>query len=115
MTKPCGLLLADDAALGILEEALQNAERWADDSALVNARMALSLALMNRDSSADRERGLALVAKVREFSRMSRPYGRSSTCTRHVRGPGVATATVPCRCCAQPQTISSILEIRAFS
>ena len=65
---PCGLLLADDAALGILEEALQNAERWADDFALVNARMALSLALMNRDSSADRERGLALVAKVREVT-----------------------------------------------
>jgi class 3 adenylate cyclase len=65
---PCGLLLADDAALGILEEAVQNAERWADDSALVNARTALSLALMNRDSSADRERGLALVANVREVT-----------------------------------------------
>jgi hypothetical protein len=65
---PCGLMLADDAALVIIEEALQNAERWADDHALISARAALSLALMHRDSPADRECGRAMAEKLREFT-----------------------------------------------
>jgi hypothetical protein len=41
-----GALLADDAALELIDEALQIAERSGDDFALANARLALGLALM---------------------------------------------------------------------
>jgi adenylate cyclase len=44
------VLLADDAALELIDEALQIAERSADDFALGHARYALGLALMHRDS-----------------------------------------------------------------
>jgi hypothetical protein len=59
-----GVLLADDAALRDLDEALQVAERSADDSALGNVRLALSRALVYRDSLADRDRGLELLKQV---------------------------------------------------
>jgi class 3 adenylate cyclase len=65
---PFGVLLADDHALHVINEALLNARGWADDSALLNAQMALGLALMYRDSPADRERGLEVLAQVRESS-----------------------------------------------
>ena len=44
------VLLADDAALELVDEGLQIAERSADDFALGHARYALGLALMHRDS-----------------------------------------------------------------
>jgi adenylate cyclase len=59
------VLLADDAALGEIDEALQTAERSADDFALGNARLAMGLALMHRDSATDRERGLEVLAQLR--------------------------------------------------
>src|SRR6476661_7608515 len=49
----CGVLLADDAALRDIDEAQQIAERSADDSVLCNVRLALSRALVHRDSPAD--------------------------------------------------------------
>jgi hypothetical protein len=58
------VLLADAAALRDLDEALQVAERSADDSALGNVRLALSRALVHRNSLADRDRGLELLGQV---------------------------------------------------
>jgi class 3 adenylate cyclase len=61
------VLLADDATLELVEEALQIAERSADDFALGHARYALGLVLMHRDSLADRDRGVAALAQLREM------------------------------------------------
>lgn len=63
---PCGVLLPQDAALREIGEALQIAERSAEDVALASARMALGVALVHRDS-ADRERGLKLLEQVRDM------------------------------------------------
>jgi hypothetical protein len=60
-----GVLLADDAALELMGEALQIAERSADDFAVATAQMALGVALMHRDSPTDRERGLTVLTQVR--------------------------------------------------
>jgi hypothetical protein len=60
-------LLADDAALELIDEALQIAERSADDFALGHARYAMGLALLHRDSPADRERGLTMLTQLREM------------------------------------------------
>jgi class 3 adenylate cyclase len=62
-----GALLADDAALELIEEAVQIAERSADDFALGHARYALGLALMYRESPADRERGLTALEQLRDM------------------------------------------------
>jgi len=62
-----GVLLADDGALEIIDEALQIAERSADDFALGHARYALGLALMHRDSPAERERGLTALTQLRDM------------------------------------------------
>jgi hypothetical protein len=61
------VLLADDATLELIEEALQIAERSADDFALGHARYALGLALVHRDSPADRERGLTVLIQLRDM------------------------------------------------
>jgi hypothetical protein len=62
-----GALLADDATLELVEEAVQIAERSADDFALGHARYALGLVLMHRDSSADRERGVEVLTHLRDM------------------------------------------------
>ncbi len=62
-----GALLADDAALELVDEGLQIAERSADDFALGHARYALGLALMHRESPADRERGLTVLTQLRDM------------------------------------------------
>jgi hypothetical protein len=62
-----GALLPDDAALELVDEALQIAERSADDFALANARLAVGLTLMHRDSAADRERGLTVLSQLRDM------------------------------------------------
>jgi class 3 adenylate cyclase len=61
------VLLADDAALELIDEALQIAERSADDFALGHARYALGLALVHRDSPADRERGVTALTQLRDM------------------------------------------------
>ncbi len=62
-----GVLLADDAALELMDEALQIAERSCDDFALATAQMALGTALMHRDSPTDRERGLTVLTQLRDL------------------------------------------------
>ena len=59
-----GVMLADDAALTDIDEAMQVAERSSDDIALVLVRLAQGIALVNRDS-ADRQRGLEVLAQLR--------------------------------------------------
>ena len=61
------VLLADDTALELIDEAVQIAERSADDFALGHARYALGLALVHRDSPADRERGVAALTQLRDM------------------------------------------------
>jgi hypothetical protein len=62
-----GALPANDAALELMDEALRIAERSGDDFALANARLALGLTLMHRDSPADRERGLEVLTQLRDM------------------------------------------------
>jgi class 3 adenylate cyclase len=69
-----GALLADDAALRDIEEALALAERASDDLALGLARFTLGVALVHRDSPADRERGLELLGQVRDMCLQGRFY-----------------------------------------
>jgi class 3 adenylate cyclase len=61
-----GVLTADDRAVRESEDALRIAERSADDLALANARMALGVALVHRNSAADRDRGQQLLAEISE-------------------------------------------------
>ena len=63
---PNGVLAADDWALREIEDALQMAERSGDDFALAHARVALGLALVHRQSAAERDRGQKLLAEVGE-------------------------------------------------
>ena len=63
---PRGMLLADDAALTEIDDALQVAERSSDDIAVVLLRIALGLALVHHDS-ADRQRGFDVLAQLREI------------------------------------------------
>jgi hypothetical protein len=69
-----GVLLADDAALRDIEEALEIIERSSEDFALGCARWTLGLALVHRDSRAERERGLAVLAQVRDMCLQGRFY-----------------------------------------
>ena len=62
---PRGVLLADDAALADIDEALQVAERSSDDVALVIVRLVLGIALIHHDP-ADRQRGFDLLAQLRD-------------------------------------------------
>ena len=64
---PGGVLLADDAALRDIEEALEITERSSEDFALGLARWALGIALVHRESPAERERGLAVLGQVRDM------------------------------------------------
>jgi adenylate cyclase len=69
-----GVLVANDTALREIDEALHIAERSADDVALGIARTTMGLALVHRDSPADRERGLELLEQVGEMCRHGRYY-----------------------------------------
>ena len=94
------MLLADDAALRDIEEALRIAERSSEDLALGLARCTLGVALVHRDSPAERERGLEVLAQVRDMclhGRFTCPCFRSSTLFSRGSGPGAETATVPYR------------------
>ncbi len=64
---PNGILLADDAALREIDEALRIAERSSDDRALGLAMLTNGIALVHRDIPADRERGLDVLGQVREM------------------------------------------------
>jgi hypothetical protein len=70
-----GVPLADDAALRDIEGALGIIERSSEDIAVGLARFTLGLALMHRESPAERERGLEVLGQVREMCHNGRFYG----------------------------------------
>jgi hypothetical protein len=59
-----GVLRPDDSAVREIEDALRIAERSGDDLALSNARMTLGVALVHRQTAAERDRGQKLLADV---------------------------------------------------
>jgi hypothetical protein len=63
---PNGVLRPDDSAMREIEDALQGAERSGDDFALALARMALGVALVHRQTPAERDRGQKLLAEISE-------------------------------------------------
>jgi len=65
-TIPWGVLAANDRAVREIEDAQRFAERSGDDLALGYARLALGVALVQRDTTADRGRGQQLLAEVSE-------------------------------------------------
>ncbi len=62
-----GVLLADDATLRELEEALASTERSSEDLMLGFARFTLGVALAHRESPAERERARAVLVQVRDM------------------------------------------------
>ena len=62
-----GVLLADDGVLRDIKGALASAERASDDLALGHARFTLGIALVHRDSPAERERAAAVLGQVRDM------------------------------------------------
>jgi hypothetical protein len=69
-----GVLVPNDSAVREIAEALQIAERCADDIALGVARMTMAHLLLDHPSPADRERGLELLEQVGEMCRQGRYY-----------------------------------------
>jgi class 3 adenylate cyclase len=63
---PGGVVLPDDSAVREIEDALAIAERSGDNLQLGVAWMTLGLALLHRDTDAERDRGQKLLAEVRE-------------------------------------------------
>ena len=68
-----GVLRADDAAVRVIEEAVQTAGSG-NDAALALAKYTLAVALLYRDAAADRRRGLDLMVQFREFTRERTPF-----------------------------------------
>ncbi|OMC33557.1 cyclase [Mycobacterium sp. GA-1841] len=73
-TVSSGVLLASDEALADIDEALQTTEGAGDEIALGLARLTMGYALLNRDSPADRERGLTILGQVRQTCLNGRFY-----------------------------------------
>jgi hypothetical protein len=61
---PGGVLSPDDSTVREIEDALYKAERSSDDLALSNAWLTLGLALVHRQTDAERDRGQKLLAEV---------------------------------------------------
>jgi class 3 adenylate cyclase len=61
---PLGVVRSDDSVVGEIEDALRIAERSGDDFALALARATLGVALVHRQTDADRDRGHKLLAEV---------------------------------------------------
>jgi hypothetical protein len=63
---PLGVLRADDRAIGEIGDALRLAERSGDDVVVAFTQGTLGLALVDRQTSADRDRGQKILADVSE-------------------------------------------------
>jgi class 3 adenylate cyclase len=63
---PLGVLRADDHAIGEIEDALRIVERSADDVVVAFTQGTLGVALVDRQTSADRDRGQKILADVSE-------------------------------------------------
>ena len=93
-----GVLLADDAALRDIEEALASSERSSEDIAVGMARGTMGIALVHRDSPAERERGLVVLGQVRDMCLNGRFHSIFASCRRRVHRPGAGQARRP-QCC----------------
>jgi hypothetical protein len=69
-----GVLVGDDTAVCELDAALRIAEEVGDDSALGLVKYILGIALVLRDGAADHQRGLDLLAQVRDMCLHGRFY-----------------------------------------
>ena len=69
---PSGVRRPDDRAMGEIQDALRIAERSSDDHALAYARITLGLALVHRETAAERDRGQKLLAEVQQTVPASR-------------------------------------------
>jgi class 3 adenylate cyclase len=63
---PLGVVRSDDSVVRGIEDALRIAERSGDDFALALARATLGVALVHRQTDADRDRGQTLLAELSE-------------------------------------------------
>jgi adenylate cyclase len=95
------VLLADEAALREIDEAVQLAERSSDDYALGLSRLTLGAAPLQQDSPAERQRGLQALAQVRDMCLHERFYLTCpsypwSRCGSHVRRPAAETPMARC-------------------
>ncbi|MDT5352239.1 MAG: hypothetical protein QOJ56_771 [Mycobacterium sp.] len=61
---PLGVLTADDSAVREIEDALRIAERSSDDVALAWSRLALGVALVHRQTAAERDRGQTILTEL---------------------------------------------------
>jgi class 3 adenylate cyclase len=61
-----GVLRPDDAAMREIEDALRIAERSGIDNTVANVKLALGLALVHRQTEAERDRGQEVLAEVSE-------------------------------------------------
>ena len=68
-----GVLRADDSAIHAIEEAVQSAHRASSDIAVIFTEYSLGGALLCRDTAADRDRGLELMVRAREWQRERMP------------------------------------------
>ncbi len=69
-----GVLVAHDNALRELDEALRVAERSGDDTALGLAKYVLGITLGQQEDAADHQRGMELLAQVRDMCLHGRFY-----------------------------------------
>jgi class 3 adenylate cyclase len=69
-----GVVVATESSICEIAEALQVAERCADDIALGVSRVSMALVLLQQHSEADRQRGLELLQQVAEMCREGRYY-----------------------------------------
>ncbi len=69
-----GVLRADDSIVLASEQAVQVAKEASNDHAQCLAEQALGGTLLNRDSAADRNRGLEVMAQVRDMLREHGPF-----------------------------------------
>jgi hypothetical protein len=63
---PLGVVRPEDSAMREIEEAVRIAERSGIDNTVSNARLALGLGLVHRQTVAERDRGQKLLAEVSE-------------------------------------------------
>ena len=62
-----GVLRADDSTLRAIEKDVQTAEATSNDTALSLAEYTLGVALLNRDTAADRRRGVEVMMQTRDI------------------------------------------------
>jgi hypothetical protein len=64
---PIGARRTDDPAMREIEDAFEIAERSGQDFAVAQARLTLGVALVHRETTAERDRGCELLAEAREM------------------------------------------------